>query len=337
MQRSANLKSVGKHFPQIRIMDSTEFKLPKNVAEKFPGYGGTGREAMGKIQYEFDLLSGITTQMTIESALDSDSKAGERELDSIPKGSLLIRDLAYNSPKTLKNLVKKGLYFISRAKSQWNFYTKLENEYQILTTADIIQKLKDQPSKHLDIEVFVGEKHKTPVRLIANLLTEQQAQKRKKKKSSNRKLGKDALESIGLNLFITNVEAEKCNAISIYELYRLRWQIELIFKTWKSILNIDKFHTMNVLRIECMLLLRLIWVLLNKTIFIFIQHYSNKELSFYKTAKLVSKHITIDLLKTKNSLKTWLENVINKHIKKIEKEYKKDSKIDDLFHLTFCK
>lgn len=121
-------------------MDSTEFKLPKNVAEKFPGYGGTGREAMCKIQYEFDLLSGITTQMTIESALDSDSKAGEKELDSIPKGSLLIRDLAYNSPKALKNLVNKGLYFISRAKSQWNFYSKLENEYQILTTADIIQK-----------------------------------------------------------------------------------------------------------------------------------------------------------------------------------------------------
>lgn len=337
IKRSANLKSVGNHFAQIRIMDSTEFKLPKNVAEKYPGYGGTGREAMGKIQYEFDLLTGLTTQLTIESALDSDSKAGEKNLDSIPKGSLLIRDLAYNSPKTLKNLIKKELYFISRAKSQWNFYTKVKNEYQILTTTAIIEKLKNQSSKYLDIEVFVGEKHKTPVRLIANLLTDEQAQKRKKKKSSNRKLGKDALESIGLNLFVTNVESDKCSALSIYELYRLRWQIELVFKTWKSVLNIDKFHTMNVLRIECILLLRLIWVLLNKTIFLFIQHYSNKELSFYKTAKLVSKHVTTEMLRTPIGFKQWIENVVQKHLKKLAKEYKKGSKIDDLFHLTFCK
>lgn len=337
IKRNANLKSVGTYFPQIRIMDSTEFKLPKNVADKFPGYGGLGREAIGKIQYEYELLSGQITEISLESALDSDSKAGQKNLEAIPQGALLIRDLGYNSPKTLKELIKKKLYFISRAKSQWNFYMKVEGCYHILTTVEIIKKLKSQSSKYIDIEVFVGEQHKTPVRLIANLLTDEQAQKRKNKKLSNRKLGKDALESIGLNLFITNVEKEKCDALSIYQLYRLRWQIELVFKTWKSVLNIEKFHTMNALRLECMILLKLIWVLLNESIFLFIQNYSNKELSFHKVAKTVSIYVTIQMLKKPNEFKKWIKKIIHKHIQKFKKEYKKGTKIEDLYNLTFCK
>ncbi|MBK8808438.1 MAG: transposase [Bacteroidales bacterium] len=32
---------------------------------------------------------------------------------------------------------------------------------------------------------------------------------------------------------------------TICKLYRIRWQIELVFKVWKSILHIDQTHKMK--------------------------------------------------------------------------------------------
>jgi IS4 transposase len=115
--------------------------------------------------------------------------------------------------------------------------------------------------------------------LIANLLTDEQARNRLKKKSIIRKLGKDALEAVGLNLFVTNVKREICSATAVYELYRLRWQIELVFKTWKSNLNLHKIHNMNKIRIECMLWVKLIGILLNWSIFLLFQNFSKVEFS----------------------------------------------------------
>jgi hypothetical protein len=337
IKRKANIKAVGNHFPEIRIMDSTEFKLSKNVAKDFPGYGGVGREAMAQVQYEFELLSGKVTHMTIGSALDADSVEGMKNITQVPKGSLMIRDLAYFGPKAFTELIENELYFINRAKSQWNFYQKINSEFVLLTTAEIIKKLKKQNHKYIDIDVFVGEKTKTPVRLIANLLTDEQTQKRLKKKSSNRKLGKDAKEAIALNLFVTNVERVKCSALSIYELYRLRWQVELVFKTWKSILNLHKIHTMNAIRLECILWVKLIWVLLNWSIFIIMQNFSNVELSFHKTCRAITRTLNISILKDFDLLKNWLEDMIKNNLKFFRKDYKKGSKSSDLFNLTFCK
>ena len=40
-------------------------------------------------------------------------------------------------------------------------------------------------------------------------------------------------------------------ASEIHELYRLRWQIELLFKTWKSDLEVDKMKKVKIERWLC--------------------------------------------------------------------------------------
>ena len=44
---------------------------------------------------------------------------------------------------------------------------------------------------------------------------------------------------------ITNLPASTFNMIEVGKLYRLRWQIELLFKEWKSNNNLKKFNTRN--------------------------------------------------------------------------------------------
>lgn len=318
------------HFKEIRIMDSTEFKLPKNLSSTFPGYGGKGREAIAQVQFEYDLLGGKITDLSLGSALDSDAVAGMKNLDQIPEGALLIRDLGYFSPKAFAEIETCGLYFISRAKPQWSMYIHKNGELVKLTIDDIKNQLKAQKNKYLDLDILIGAKVLTPVRLIVNQLNKEQTKNRiKKKKANGSKLSKLSQESACLNLFVTNVERAKCLPSQIYELYTVRWQIELIFKTWKSILNLHSIHPMNAIRFECVVLIKFIWVMLNWSLLRLIEEVTKVELSLKKlTRTLTSKStmLTASIINEPEKLLDWLYNILNISQEHHKKEYKKGTK-----------
>jgi len=327
-----NGSKTSKHFTQIRIMDSTEFLVSKKVAEVFPGYGGKGREAIVQVQYEYDILNQNITQLTLGSALDSDALEGMKEIDSVPKGSLLIRDLGYYSPKAFKELAKRELFFISRAKPQWSLFSKGENGKLFkITPLQIMEKLKElqkQNVKYLDIEVIAGDQARTPVRLIASLLTEEQTNRRieRKRKRDGTKLDPEKQELACLNLFVTNVSKEDYNAQSIYEFYCLRWQIELIFKTLKSVMKIHYSHSMNATRLSCLILIQLIWVVVNWQILTAVQMSTGLEISFHKLCQTLcgrGMKLTIEILKNREKLKEWLLKLIGISVRFHKKEYKK--------------
>lgn len=319
------------HFSQVRIMDSTEFVVSKKVADTFPGYGGQGREAIVQVQLEYELLGGKVTELSIGSALDADSTEGMKNIGRIPERALLMRDLAYFSPKAFRELAKMNLFFISRAKTQWSFFVKENGSLTKLTTKDIIEKLKTQKEKYVDMEVIVGDQARTPVRLIANLLTEEQADKRVKKKKANGSLSKHAEENACLNLFVTNVGKEQCSAAEIYQLYRLRWQVELVFKTWKSILSVHKTHSMNATRLECQLLVKLLWVVLNWSILKLAEETTKREMSLHKFTRTLmarSKGLDMALFQDKERLMGWVHKLISISMFHHKKEYRKS--LDEL-------
>jgi len=329
-------------FSEIRIMDSSEFVVSKKVAESFPGYGGAGREAIVQVQFEYELLGGKVTELSLGSALNSDYIEGIRNIDKVPPKTLLIRDLGYFAPKVLKEVSQKDIYFISRAKAQWRFYIRQNNKLAVLSTQDIINKLKNQKEKYLDIEVVAGANALTPVRLIANLLSPEQTTKRLKSKIANRgKLGKDAQEGACLNLFVTNIEKEKCDASAIYQLYTLRWQIELIFKTWKSILKVHKIHSMNAKRLECVILVKFLWVMLNWSILKLLEEETQQRISLHKLTHSIisrSKMLTATILQNKNLFSEWLSKMCDISIRHHLKEYKKCSlKESEILSQTYFK
>ena len=181
IKRKSTLNNA--HFNEVRIMDSTEFIVSKNLADSFPGYGGTGREAIAQVQLEYELLGGKVTELSLGSALIADAKAGMKNIAQVPPKTLLIRDLGYFSPKAFKEISMHGVYFISRAKAQWSMYEKQDGQLRKVTIEDIKARLNEQGRKYLDMEVLVGRETLTPVRLIANLLTRDQTRKRIKKKA----------------------------------------------------------------------------------------------------------------------------------------------------------
>lgn len=73
--------------------------------------------------------------------------------------------------------------------------------------------------------------------------------------------------------------------------YRCRWQIELVFKTWKGYLELHKFKSYKADRLRCYLFASLLLVLIQWRVFAALQEYMLKTkqivLSIFKFTKVI--------------------------------------------------
>ena len=104
---------------------------------------------------------------------------------------------------------------------------------------DLLNFLQKQPSGLVDMKVLLGASEQLPCRLIAIQVPEEVANRRRqqardKAKNKGRTPTAEYLELLGWSLFITNNAKEDLTWKAVVVLYRARWQIELLFKLWKS-------------------------------------------------------------------------------------------------------
>jgi hypothetical protein len=108
---------------------------------------------------------------------------------------------------------------------------------------DIVKWLKQvKKGKHCRNAWCVYEGKKYHVRIIASALpSEQAAEARKKREQEAKKKGKqlqpDTLFLVGWTLLITNLPKRPWSYKHILQLYRARWQIELLFKRMKQMMD----------------------------------------------------------------------------------------------------
>ncbi len=122
--------------------------------------------------------------------------------------------------------------------------------------------------KLFDKIVYVGAKKELKVRMIIEELPIDKIQQRIRKAKKNAKKNGHQLSAVfkakaHLNIFITNIDEEILPVSKTRSLYRLRWQIELMFKVWKSIGSIDKVKKMKIERFETYLYSKLLWIMIN--------------------------------------------------------------------------
>lgn len=307
-------------FKAIRIMDSTQFKLPAKMATEFSGYDGDGTEACAQLQFEYDLLSGKVIELSIDKARVADVTYAYKSNRSVQPGELVLRDLGYWTFQSYKDIDDRDAFYVSRLKAQANIYEKKDGSFVQLSAEQIIERLQNSKEKYLDIPVYIGSEVKTPTRLIANLLDQQAINRRIRRKNVRKgKLTKRDELWTKHNVFVTNISTEKSSAEGIYNLYKLRWQIELIFKSWKSILKIHLVKPMKVERFKCYLISKLIWIMLNWDMFM---SFSDKILqthtriiSLYKCFSIVKSQakLLIQLIfrRKKSKLRIWLAKLYN--------------------------
>jgi hypothetical protein len=107
-----------------------------------------------------------------------------------------------------------------------------------------------------------------PVRIIMRLREEDDINKTLKrqnmniKKNGTKKINPESQCAARWMMIITTLSEDEASAEQILELYRYRWQIELLFKRWKSIIKIDDLASKTPELVEVVLLARLIMIVL---------------------------------------------------------------------------
>lgn len=229
------LAPILKRFTSVTLLDSSTIRLPDEMQEQFAGCGGSygsGAAAM-KLQTEFDLRSGALSHVEIEPGRSPDG-ATTRQQARRGVGSLRVTDLGYFNMTVFAAMITAGEYFLSR----------LQFGTAVLTPdgqpTDFLRWLDKQPQSLIDQSILLGKEQRLPCRLIAWRLPAAQANERRRKLrlETLRKRGKEPcaerLSWCDWTILVTNVPDRLLVPAEAIVLYRARWQVELLFKRWKS-------------------------------------------------------------------------------------------------------
>lgn len=259
-----------KHFKGIKVKDSTKFALPSTYQDEYPSFNNFSKKnGVMNLQHEFDLINGRWDTLKLTNIKVNDQQDSKDTVDQLEEGNLYIRDLGYVSPSYLKGCQESGAFFINRMPPTAAIFDAQDNR---ISWTEIDRGFKKKGLNNLDRVLFIYRGHKIKCRMVIIPVSNEEARVRlKKARESAKKRGvgitKEHKIRCHYKAFITNVDQDLLTADQIKHAYRLRWQVELVFKTWKSFFSINKVKKVKKERLECQLLARLLWIILNWDLF----------------------------------------------------------------------
>ena len=268
-------------FAGVYIQDSSQIELPSSLHTIWQGQGT--EQAMLKLQAVLDYQHGHF-DLTLASGRDHDCPL---QTVALPAGSLRLADLGYFKVQVFEQLNRQGVWWVSRLPARAGIW----QDARVIHLADW---LNQQDSAYVDKSVELTAQ-RLPCRLLAVRVPPEVARERRKRvrkaasKRKNSNLKPGTLTLCDWTILVTNLPSETFTPDDILCLQRLRWQIELLFKLWKSDLSLDEWRSQlphQILsEVYAKLLLALIqhWLLL-------LGCWQHENRSLVKAAKVLRKH-----------------------------------------------
>jgi hypothetical protein len=214
-------------FRAIYLHDGSSFALKDSLQKSFPGRFTKISPAAVELHVTMELLSEMPD--TISLAADSESEVHFVPQASGMKGALFMGDRMFFIKSYLADIERHGGCYIVRAKGSLNPTVR----HAWREDGSEIKHWRDRPLKSLrksmarekavDLDVRWAGAQELDARLI---VTWDKENKRLRYLVSNLPRADFSLEQVG-------------------DAYRLRWQVELLFKEWKSYANLHAFDTSN--------------------------------------------------------------------------------------------
>lgn len=213
-------------FKQIILHDGTSFAVHPALQESYPGRFRTTSPAAVELHVSMDLLQESVEQVVL--APDCEAEAQFLPEPSTLEGCLIMGDRGYFKKDYMAQLIDSGAFFIIKGKSNINpTITRVITgdgkdikSWRDKSLGAVKGKLrKNQP---MDMDIQWQERGKRlSCRLIVSWNPETQV----------------------YQYLVTNLPREDFETSDITDGYHLRWQIELLFKEWKSYANLKAFNT----------------------------------------------------------------------------------------------
>ena len=222
-----------KNFNGIYAEDCSTVRLPNDLIDELPGCGGSGSDKKGAAVKTFcriELLSGNFSEMIFGAGKTSDTKLAS-QAKALPQGSLHLADMGFFCLERLRQEDEQGIYWITRIPAKT--LIEVDRIQQSLGTY-----LSSCTANRIDLPALLG-KERLPIRLVALRVPEEVVRLRRERlekaaKKKGRKVSREQWLLCEWTVFATNLPVLEYTPDEVYTLYRIRWQIELVFKLWKS-------------------------------------------------------------------------------------------------------
>ena len=242
-ENNLKMPDILKKFTKVELLDSSVVSLPEVLSNAFPGFGGAASKAALRIQTLFNWTNNQISNIDLTAATKND-QGYKGHIAHIQKNTLLLQDLGYFDLNSFSEIVKKEAYFISRFKSNISTYQYESTDNLSYAEFALIDYLKNNEDKDwVSFHARIGANNLLPVRFIARPVPNEVYQDRLRKARKEKKQKKIKQSTTYLyrwDIYITNIPSDMISDKDIFMIYKLRWQIELLFKLSKSQAGIDK-------------------------------------------------------------------------------------------------
>jgi hypothetical protein len=250
-------------FEAVHIADCSVIALPAELAPLWRGTGGEGEtnQAALKLDTDLELKSGRLSVGLLQGR-HSDNRSPLAEA-AHKKGVLHIRDLGYFNLGRMREQGERGEYWLSRLQPR----TVVLHAGKAVDWPDWLQTLARQGVAKHEAGVEIGAEQRLPARLLMWRLPEEAAGRRRARMKANaqdhgRAATAESLALCDWNLVVTNAESEKLSLAECFMLYAARWQIELLFKLWKTHARLGRSRSADPYHRLCEVYAKLLGVLI---------------------------------------------------------------------------
>jgi len=256
-----------RRFNGVHLHDSSQIILPETLAAIWPGCGNSrGETAAIKLQVDWNFSDGALHQLGLQAGRMHDQH-GQAQEPTLPPGALRIADLGYFNLGVLAAEAEEGVFWLSRLKMGTAVYD-VEGH-----PLDLGHWLSAQETGRVDVPILLGSKHHIRCRLLAvRVPPEVAAERRRKVKRDAQKKGQTVSQArlalADWTLLITNVPVDQLSLEEALVLYGVRWQIELLFKLWKSEGLLAQSRSHNPWRILCEVFAKLLALIIQHWLFL---------------------------------------------------------------------
>jgi hypothetical protein len=282
-------------FGKVHVLDSTQMSLPEELSEIWKGSGGCASDAGMKFHLMLDYKSGKYESIAITDGTSPDQNYIDEAIKRVNPGELLIDDLGYFKQEAVIDIDQRGAYFLCRFNHRNNLYKEEDGK---LVKFDLLVELNKAQKKGktlCEFDVWFRKRgRQVKMRLTCEIVSEEVAEDRRKnaRKVARKKKRKPTcmhLFFLGWNLYITNVEKTILEAKSVGLVHKVRWYVELVFKSWKSYHGLTQVRGKRKERIECFIYGRLIMMtimaFLNGSVKRHLWNARRREASFLKVVR----------------------------------------------------
>ena len=258
LESDGSRSDVVGRFTGVYIQDSTVIGLPAILANQWTGCGNQNGEGAGlKVQTMLEYQRG-SLRLSLHAASEHDSPLQSLDL---PAGALRLADVGYFDVDCLTQLTNHEVFWLTRLPAKIRIWT-MQGEKLTLSTWLESQAIKGS----VDAWATLTAK-KMPARILAQLapaevVAQRQEQLILEAQRRGRPVNAESFALCRWSLCATNLSCAQLTLEEAFVLLRLRWQIELLFKLWKSQAALTSWRSSHPWRILCEVYAKLLIVVI---------------------------------------------------------------------------